>query len=321
MKSRNRRIFVSAPREESLKAQGNICSSKLNQYKEFKKAIKKQIEKIGYEQVRFGEDENSELTGSDNWTMESAEKVIAQCVGAILIGIPFWLLNKSKECNNKPWLTTEYCHYEGAIAHKLKLPILAISAGVKKRVIFTDKSSAIVLNLNSSDPNLIKEKKFEATFNDWMREVKKRRDVFLGYCSRETDLALYLRKYLESEFNVSVLDWKTDFVPGPTILEELDYAASVCSTGIFLFTEDDKQGKDLKEGIYVPRDNVVFETGYFINSKGNERVLIIRKGDTKIPMDLGGKIYPELDDNSSVKSIDKELEKFINIRLGPGKKI
>jgi predicted nucleotide-binding protein len=46
----------------------------------------------------------------------------------------------------------------------------------------------------------------------------------------------------------------------------------------------------------VPRDNVVFEVGYFSALKGERKVLIIREAGLKMPADLGGNIYASLPD-------------------------
>lgn len=317
MNTRNRRIFVSAPRTKRLEERLYLKEN-FKDIIEFKKKIYKKIESLKYKVVRFGEKEAKYgiAASKGGWTIEAMEEVVSQCVGAVIIGIPFWQVNKG-EGHESNWLPTEYCHYEGAVAHKMKLPILAISVGIESRVVFEERSSTIVVEFPEPNPKLLDEDEFNDTLKLWENRLNERRDIFLGYCSLEMTLARELKNYLESKFNVSVLDWKSDFTPGRTILEEVEYAASVCSTGIFLFTEDDEQGKDLKEGIYVPRDNVVFEAGYFINAKGNNRVMIIRKGNTKMPADLGGKIYPELKDESGINSIKHELDKFIENRLGP----
>jgi hypothetical protein len=109
------------------------------------------------------------------------------------------------------------------------------------------------------------------------------------------------------------LDWQTDFVPGGTILEQIQQAARLCSAGIFLFTEDDKLAVE-GEGA-VPRDNVVFEAGYFSSAKGKERVLIILKTGSKMPADLGGGIYAALDDRSDISPIEHHIRKFLEERL------
>lgn len=59
--------------------------------------------------------------------------------------------------------------------------------------------------------------------------------------------------------------------------------------GIFLFTKDNPL-VGIDENQASPRDNVVFEAGYFMHAKGKERTLIIREEGTKMPADLGGNI-------------------------------
>ena len=105
-------------------------------------------------------------------------------------------------------------------------------------------------------------------------------------------------------YGATVLDWQ-DFEPG-TILEQVKAAASRCSAGIFLFTESDKL-----EGQAAPRDNVVFEAGYFVHAKGQQRVLIVKEADAKMPTDLGGLIYAPLADRENIDPIARQLESFV----------
>ena len=62
----------------------------------------------------------------------------------------------------------------------------------------------------------------------------------------------------------------------------------------------------------MPRDNVVFEAGYFIGLKGKRNVLIVRESGSKMPADLGGDIYAALTDRNDIKSIERTLEAFVN---------
>ena len=55
----------------------------------------------------------------------------------------------------------------------------------------------------------------------------------------------------------------------------------------------------------VPRDNVVFEAGYFIGLKGKRNVLIVREVGSKMPADLGGDIYASLPDKADIKPIEQ----------------
>ena len=65
----------------------------------------------------------------------------------------------------------------------------------------------------------------------------------------------------------------------------------------------------------IPRDNVVFEAGYFVNPKGKDRVLIVREKDTKMPADLGGDIYALLKHPSDVSDIKPNMKRFVEQRL------
>ena len=61
----------------------------------------------------------------------------------------------------------------------------------------------------------------------------------------------------------------------------------------------------------VPRDNVVFEAGYFIGLKGKRNVLIVREAGSKMPADLGGDIYASLTDRTDIAPIERTLEAFM----------
>jgi len=114
-----------------------------------------------------------------------------------------------------------------------------------------------------------------------------------------------------------VLDWKTDLIPGRTILDQIEEAAACTTGGIFLFTKDDDLkpddlGNHDRAETAVPRDNVVFEAGYFIGLKGKHNVLIIRESGSKMPADLGGDIYASLKDRSDIAPIERTLSAFLS---------
>jgi predicted nucleotide-binding protein len=162
-----------------------------------------------------------------------------------------------------------------------------------------------------ADVKWIATQQFQAAFNGWAKEVRARRDVFMGYCSKANATALAIRNYLEGR-GFSVLDWSRDFAKaGPTILEEMRRAASTCRCAIFLFTKDDQlEGEATAKA--VPRDNVVLEAGYFIQARGEKRVAIVRAQGTKMPADLGGVIYLSLEDESSLPAVQERLAQFLS---------
>lgn len=113
---------------------------------------------------------------------------------------------------------------------------------------------------------------------------------------------------MESELGLAVEDWAkaTDFQTGNVILSEIQAAAQFSKYGVFLFTPDDEM-KSGSETQMVPRDNVVFEAGYFISSHGPERTLIIVEEGTRVPADYGGYIYASLRDKNDISSIKDQL--------------
>jgi predicted nucleotide-binding protein len=153
---------------------------------------------------------------------------------------------------------------------------------------------------------------FVKPFNAWLGELAERKDIFLGYCSKSAGVAAQIQLRFE-KLGASVLNWAMDFRAGSSILIEIEKARAACSCGVFLFSEDDPLEGDL--GGAAPRDNVVFEAGYFMSSKGSERCLIIRHGDAKMPADVGSAIYVELTKTSDVSSIEGFLRDFITKNL------
>lgn len=217
-----------------------------------------------------------------SWSPENCVAVMRRCQGVVLIGFPRWLSsNRGKPIK----LTTEFTHYEGVLARAMQLPILTIvEEGVAERGVI-ERPFRIP---ESEDENWIRTYDFDTRLQEWLGKVKSRHDVFLGYCSKGSPIAGMVAEYLVRK-GLRVRDWQRDFRHGYLIIDEIEKAARECSHAIFLFSEDDKLlGTD---EITVPRDNVVFEAGYFMNARGRGDVLIIREGKAKIPADLGGAIY------------------------------
>ena len=161
-----------------------------------------------------------------------------------------------------------------------------------------------------ADESWLKSSYFEQFFSKWRTDLKARFDIFLGYSSKSAGTAKNLMRVFK-EKGVRVLDWQ-EFPPG-TILEQIKKAAACCTGGVFLFTADD----DLAEGtlgMAAPRDNVVFEAGYFIHAKGHKRVLIIRESGEEA-RDAGRTLvvrythpYPDL---TNIEALEQQLDRFV----------
>ena len=133
---------------------------------------------------------------------------------------------------------------------------------------------------------------FQDTFADWLKRVREQEDVFMSYSSRAQSMADSVRRFLIDRLKLSVLDWN-DLPSSRIIMDNIVEAERRTSCGIFLFTKDDEiQNGGVRQD--VPRDNVVFEAGFFAGRKNPGSILIVHERGAKIPSDLGGFVYLEL---------------------------
>jgi predicted nucleotide-binding protein len=208
-------------------------------------------------------------------------------------------------------IPSEYSHFEGALALSRRLPTIVIAEeGMEFRGIVDqyDGSVTVAMPMDRASEWLASGSLLHAPpFEKWASDVKSRYDVFFGYCSQADSLAKNIKTYLVQKRRLRVLDWASDFKPGRTIMEEIARAAALCRCGLFLFTKDDpideKGAKSAASGgargrreqKIVPRDNVLLEAGYFISAHTARRVLVVREKGTKMPSDLGGIIYENIE--------------------------
>jgi hypothetical protein len=294
-----RRVFVSVPQDEFLD----------ERQKNLKTSILKRIASAGFEPEIFFA---SGMAAGMTWTFDKVEEVINRCHGAVIVGFPRWRFSNDGEEIRFP---TEYNHYEGALANSLKIPVLTIAEeGIPDRGIhWTGGGNQILFIPQNADIAWLASPDFRRSFKTWTQKLGERKDVFLGYCSRAKGTAQAIHLFLSNKLKLSVMDWAMDFTGGGTILEEIDRSSRLCTCGIFLFTKDDPLEGD--NGHAAPRDNVVFEAGYFMRAKGKERVAIIREEGAKMPADLGGNIYIHLPDKDNTASVEGQLRDFLERRL------
>ena len=283
-----KRIFVSARETDKLD----------DRRSRLKTAVISKIRDHGFEPQLFSE---SGLPATLVWNFENVDKVMRQCVGAVVLGFPFRATSLVGENNQ----------YEGAVAITLGLPVLLFKEeGVEGRGIVWNGGGKRVIDLpKDADDSWVRSEKFTQIFNAWTSELDSRKVVFLGYCSKSADVAARIQLIIERA-GASVLNWAMDFRAGGSILNEIKKACETCSCGVFIFSED-----DFLEGTYevaAPRDNVIFEAGYFMSSKGPERCLIVRLGEAKMPADIGGNIYISLKKGDDASFIEGQLWRFIS---------
>jgi hypothetical protein len=295
-----RRVFVSSSRDEWLD----------ERRRQLKHGIIERIRQAGYEPQFFDVPGDGDLVSGKVWNLENVEEVMRRCVGVVVVGLARWAFVHEQR---NVLLPSEYCHYEGSLARAYQLPILALVEGsAERRGIFIPYGLWVLPIPLEADASWLGRDAVVKVFDNWKLELEKRRDVFLGYCGSSTGVARNLIRCLR-ELELSVLDWQADFAPGGSILAQIQEASARCSAGIFLFTRDDEFDAD--EEIAAPRDNVVFEAGFFAHAKGKERVLIIREKGAKMPADLGGDIYASLEDRSNIEPLKPAIARFVEERL------
>jgi Predicted nucleotide-binding protein containing TIR-like domain len=296
-----RRIFISVPMDDHLDPGA----------RELVHAVLRLISDAGFEPQRFL---YSGLPASMGWNFQTVDEVMRRCVGAVIFALPRWTRSKLGVTGDHKLIPTEWSHYEGAVANTLRLPtlILAEKGIADSGIAWTGGGIPILFKPSDADVGWLKEETFRHRFTLWLDQLKERRDVFLGYCSKAREAANSINLFL-TKLGVSVLDW-ADFSAGGNILDEIERASSICSVGIFLFTQDDML-EEAQGDRAAPRDNVVFEAGYFTQSKGRERVLIIREHGAKMPADVGGNIYLPLKNQKDISSIETQLRSFVEKRV------
>ena len=278
---------------------------------DLKWAIVEEIEKLGYTPEIFTNPKGKPgLASPKAWNPRDADDIARRCVGAAVLGMPRWTFQDAQGA--PALLPTEFNHYEGALAQTLGLPTLVlVQKDVRRRVVFDMSFGGYVGEfLPDSDLNWLHTDDFRVPFLYWKNLLDERRDVFLGYSSRSEATAAAIKRFLMS-LGARVLDWQADFIPGRTILDQIEQAAARSVGGIFLFTRDDDLVDHGQPDTAAPRDNVVFEAGYFIGCKGKRNVLIIREAGSKMPADLGGDIYASLADRGAIEPIERTLAAFM----------
>ena len=288
---------------------------KESKQKLIKNEVIRKVKEAGFEPQIFLE---SGIAQDRAWSFASLMDVLKRCDGAVILGLSRWSPQTQSSDSQIP---TEYNHYEGALAASLNLPLLILSEeGIPDRGIFYNGGGFVYTSipLTADRSWFDSDEYFVGRFNSWSRAVTNRYQVFLGYSGSATPIANELIKFLTGRLNLKVKEYKTSFVQGGSILEEIENACQNTQCGIFLFTADHllQNEEDVPSTVNQakPRDNVIFEAGYFIKAKGKERVLIILEEGVEMPADIGGNIYLPLK-MKSIESIKADIQYFLEKRL------
>jgi hypothetical protein len=295
------RIYVSVPRDTHLD----------NEQLSLKNAILEAIKAEGFELEIFLE---TGIPAREAWSFQGANSLMFRCHGAAVLAFAKW--REARQLNGEVAdLPSEYNHFEGAlaIAHNVPLLLVTVPRATTAGITYLGGGMRVYLWPLGRGANWVDSPDFRQYLRDWANEVTSHRKIFLGYCSRAKPTADAVTLYIERELHAKVENYSMDFRPGGSILEQIEKAAKECACGVFLFTKDDEIAG--AEASAAPRDNVIFETGYFIRAKGKERVMIIREEGAKMPADLGGVIYVSLRNREDIASIETPIRRFLDDRL------
>ncbi len=289
------RVYVSVPNDHRLEP---------NQL-EIKRGIIDGIRSAGFEpQELFASGGFSQIP----WSYENVQYKLGRCQGAVILGLVRWDV---WDAQNKYRFNTAYNHYEGALALAKDIPafILMHEHIHKAGIALKGRSRYFVKLPDGVNSSWLQTDEFMSTFSGWVDAVKNRRHIFLGYGGKAQATATQIKDFLTNK-GVSVMEAVVDFNAAHPGMDKIEQASKSCLGGIFLFTKDDETiTADTISA--APRDNVIFEAGYFMHAKGTDRTLIIMEEGAKAPFDTGGQGYIRLQDRDDISPIEKDLENFI----------
>jgi predicted nucleotide-binding protein len=135
-------------------------------------------------------------------------------------------------------------------------------------------------------------------------------DCFIvhGHDNRYQEVA----RFIEHEFklNAKILHEETN--EGQTLIEKFE-KNSIVDFAVCLWTADD-EGKSKNYGNlkYRPRQNVIFETGFFIGKLGRRYVIVLLDKGIELPSDYDGVNYIAFEENWQHK-LYTEIKKILEI--------
>lgn len=143
--------------------------------------------------------------------------------------------------------------------------------------------------------------------NKFVNRANTKPRIFLISSSEALDIAKRLRVGLKHDAEVCLWNDEARFGSGSYPLEVLEREVSVADFGIALAQPDDLV---LSRGINspTPRDNVIFELGFFMSRLGRNRaMLLVPKSDMKLPSDFKGLTPVVYDVSGDLEKMPTEL--------------
>jgi len=125
--------------------------------------------------------------------------------------------------------------------------------------------------------------------NRFINRVNPKPRVFLICSSEALSIARAIRVGLEHNAQVVIWSDENIFPPGTYAIEDLEYEVNEADFGIALAEPDDLLLSRHRTSA-APRDNVIFELGFFMSRLGRRRTILLtpRVLDVKLPSDFKG---------------------------------
>jgi hypothetical protein len=237
--------------------------------------------------------------------IEHRYRKVQDSCGVIIPAFCQWEAYRRNRSQEREWnMPSEFAHIEATMAVAACRPLLLlIEKGIDQRGVLKRGLVQGVIDMPGNlDPAWLDLQDFSVELEKWASQAMLYKDIFLGYSTQASAVGELLGKFLRG-LNLSVYDWH-DFHLSKTIWDSIQDAVRYTRCGLFLFMADDRMDAP---NLFAPRDNVVYEAGYFAGAQTRERTLIIREVKAKIPTDLGGVKYLSLDDRAGIGSIETVL--------------
>lgn len=133
--------------------------------------------------------------------------------------------------------------------------------------------------------------------------------IFIGSSTEAVEIAKALRGAIETRLHAEVVDW-TDNVFKLSLgnMESLERLAPTCDFALMVLSGDDRLSYR-GDRVDAPRDNVIFELGFFMGVLGRTRAFFL-VDKAKIPSDLYGMTYLKYSKKGKTIMLGGAIEKI-----------
>ena len=145
-----------------------------------------------------------------------------------------------------------------------------------------------------------------------MKATNPRPVVFIGSSKESLTPAREIQSLLSHD-DVIPRPWTDGFRPSATTIENLEREMHTADFAILVLAADDLvESRAVKQA--APRDNVVWEHGFFVGGIGRERVFIVkpRSLDLKLPSDWAGITLLDYNPDGTPDDLSSRLGSVVN---------